>query len=306
MFIYSLKLFGSNWVKSLKFFLYYIVIWGLCFALLLPSIFAFKDLIVTNFKSNEVLSAFAGVFQMQLGLGLSTLVTTAYATLIDAFALNVGLAVYGLIVIFVILPFLINVGKYTFCEMLYSYMTSKNKVGFFSAFFKGLKNSLLFALCKVGYNLIFLCAVFASVFGMGMIENTFFITYLLPVVEFVILTLLFALHQISVLGWMSAIIVFDCNVFEGYRKGFKAVVRHFGKTFTASLVCFAFFWLLVLIFGVYSMAVLVPFMTTLLCVYDMAIFFSSQGMRFYYNENSILTPKKLEEVDSINKTAYLL
>ncbi len=306
LFLYSLKLFGSNWVKALKFFLYYVVIWGVCLVLLLPVIFEFQDVVVSNFQNANVLDAFAGVFKGSLGMGIYNIIHTSFATCQQVFEANVGLMIYGLIVLFIILPFLINIGKYAFCEMLYSYMTSKNKVGFFSALVKGLRKSLGFALCKTLYNLLFFAVTISAIYGVGTIENTFFITYFLPLVEFVILVVFFTLHELTVLGWMPALIVFDCNVFSAFRKGFKAVRRHLLSTFATTALYFFLFWLLILIFGVYTMIALVPLMTIMLCVFNMTMFFSSQGMRFYYNDVNILTPKKLEEVDNINKTAYIL
>lgn len=304
MFVYSLRLLGSNWSKALKLFLYYVVIWGICFALFLPVFFAFKQIVVANFK--PILSSFQGVFQGSVGSGLHNLFEMTFKSVTEAASANPGLFVYGLIVLFVFLPFLINVGKYTFCEMLYSYMTSKNQIGFFSALVKGLARALLFALCKTIYNFILWGITCTAVIGIGLIDNPVFVTYFLPLVEFVVLVLVFSLNQLSVLGWMPALIVFNCNIFTAYRKGFKAVGRHFWATFGATAAFFFLFWLITIVLGLYSMVVLVPVMGIVLCVYNMTIFFSSQGMRFYYNANNILTPKRLEEVDNINKTAYIL
>ena len=306
MFVNSIKLFGSNWVKVLKFLLYYVVIWGLCFALFLPVFFEFKDLVSSNFQSADMFSSFSGVFQGALGTNLHNIMQTSYLTLIDVFKANLGLAIYGLIVVFVFLPFFINVGKYALNEMLYSYMTSKAKVGFFSALVKSLKKSVPFALCKTFYNILFFAITLAIVYGIGLVEDAFFISYFLPLVIFIVLVLLFTLNQITVLGWAPASIVFDCNVFSAYRKGVKAVKRHFWSILGTTIIYFFLFWALAMIFGVYSLIVLVPIISALLCVYNMVVFFSSQGMRFYVNENKILTPKKLEEVDNINKTAYIL
>ncbi|MCQ2565080.1 MAG: hypothetical protein MJ152_04420, partial [Clostridia bacterium] len=147
---------------------------------------------------------------------------------------------------------------------------------------------------------------YAAVLGVALVEDPFFVKYFLPIVEFVLLVLLFTLNQIFVLGWSASIIVFDCGVCKAYRKGLKAAFRHFWKTFGIAALYFAMFWALVLIFGIYTMTILVPLATVLISVYDMTIFFTSQGMRFYVNKTQIMTPKKLEEVDNINKTAFIL
>ena len=38
----------------------------------------------------------------------------------------------------------------------------------------------------------------------------------------------------------------------------------------------------------------------------MVAFFSSQGMRFYEDADTIISPKKLEEIDKIEDAKYLL
>ncbi len=305
-FIYSLKLFGCNWAKALKLFLYYLIVWGVCICLLLPCFFAFRDLIVAGIKSTDLSSSFSGVFKGTLGVGLHNVAKGSFGILTDVFSSNLGLFIYGIIVVFILMPFLLNIGKYTFCSMLYYYMTSKSKVGFCGTMIKTLKNSTCFAAVKVFHNLFFLCAMFVSVYALALIENSLFYTHFLPWVAFVVLVLLFTVEQILVLGWCPAMVVFNSNVFVAYQKGFKAVKRHFLTTLGTTVLYFALFWAFVFIFGVFTMTVLVPLMTILLCVYNMVAFFISQGMRFYIDANNILTPKKLEEVDNINKTAFIL
>ncbi len=305
-FLYSLKLLGSNWVKALKFILYYIVIWGVCIVLLLPVIFRFGDYITTCIIEADILTTLNGVFQSSIGAGISKLILTVWDICMEVFSVSPALAIYGLLVVFGILPFLINIGKYTFCEMLYSYMTSKSKVGFWSALVRGLKKSHIYSACRTVYNLICLMIAIFAVYGVATIENNFFISYLLPLVLFVILVAVFTLNQLTVLGWMPALIVFNCNIFSAYRKGIKAVGRYIYSSTITSTLYFFMFWLLILIFGIYTMVVLVPITTTLLCVFNMVMFFSSQGMRFYYTNENIRTPKKLEEVDKINKALYII
>lgn len=305
-FLNSLKLFGSNWVKTLKFILYYVVVWGLCFALLLPAYFEFKSLIVSSFETTTALNAMSGAFGGSIGESLYYLLHILTNLVVAIFSQNVSIACYAVAVILVILPILINIGKYAFNEMIYSYMTSKTKVGFFSALIRSLKRSVVFAICKTFYNLFFVAIVLFSLYGLSLIGDVVFVAYFLPIVAFLVLVLLYTFNQLTVLGWASAMIVFDCNVFSAYRKGMKAVNRHFWATFATTSLYFALFWAIMIVFGPYSFVALVPIMSALLCIFDMVIFFTSQGMRFYINETKILTPKKLEEVDDIKKSSAIL
>lgn len=302
MFVNSLKLFGSNWSKTLKFVLYYIFVLGVCFAMLLPSFFEFKDLFVSNFQTTSAL----GVMAENYGQGIQNVILTTITTIMAAFSQNLGLAIYAIIVLFLILPFLVNIGKYTFCEMLYSYMTSKTKIGFFSAMIKSLKKSIPFSLCRIVYNWLFLAIIGGVVYALVLPTNEFFVKYCLVFVFYAVLVILFALNKIILLGWTPASIVFDVNVFSAFKKGIKAVKRHFWAIFGTTVLYFGLFWLLTFLLGAYSLIPMVVLMMALLSIYNMTVFFMSQGMRFYINDNKILTPKKLEEVDNINKTAFIL
>jgi len=304
IFINSLRLFKSNWLKVLKFLAYYVVVWGLCFALFLPVYFEFKTLTINNFTAENV--GLFGVFSGALGPNIRGAVSAAIVTIIDAFKANAGLAVYGLFVVFILLPFLINIGKYALCNSLYYYMTSNNQMGFLSALVKSLKKSLVFSVVKVFYNLLFVVVLGFTLYGLTRIEDPGYVKYALWVVVLIALILFYTSEQVTILGWIPAIIVFDCNVFRAYGKGIKAAARHFANMFGVSALFFLMFWVLTMVFGAYILAIIIPLMASMLCVYDMTAFFTSQGMRFYITPNKILTPKKLEEVDNINKTAYIL
>ena len=190
--------------------------------------------------------------------------------------------------------------------MLYGYMASKNKIGFFSAFFKTLNKSVLYSLCKTLYSLLFFALTTYLVFLLGMVENTYFQTYFLALCEIIILAVLFTLNKVTTACWAPASIVFGSSVAAAYIRGVKVVFRRFWKTLPVALIIFLLFFLLTFIAGVYSLVITVPLVAVLLCMFDMTTFFTSQGMRFYVNKTTILTPKKLEEVDNINKAKYIL
>ncbi len=305
-FFNSIKLLGSNWEKVLKLFLYYIVVWGITICLLLPVFFEFRDVITDNIRSTDVVASYTTMFSSSFGGYLNSLLMLVYTIFLDCVAVNLGLVIYGMIVIFLIMPFLLNIGKYVTCEMLYGYMASKSHVGFFSALFKTLNKNLLFSLFKTLYSLLFLALTTYLVFLLGFVNNTFFQTYFLALCEILMLVVLFTLNKVTTAGWAPAVIVFGCSVFAGYVKGLKVVFRRLPRTLLVAFLIFLVFFVITFIAGVYSLVVTVPIVASLLCMYDMTTFFTSHGMRFYVNNQIILTPKKLEEVDNINKAKYIL
>lgn len=305
-FVNSVKLFFSNWEKVLKLFLCYIVVWGISICLLIPVFLEFENVITSNINSTFDLTTYSTVFHQSFGGYLHTIFLTIFNILTDCFNANVGLLVYGFIVLFIIMPFLINVVKYAIYETLYGYMASKSKVGFFSALVKTLNKSLLYSLMKTFLNLIFYALITYLVFLLGLIEDVTFQNYYLALCEFLILVVLFTHNKIVTTGWAPAIIIFGCSVPTGFIRGIKVCHRRFGKTLLVGFLIYVVFFIITFMAGIYSLIITVPIAEALLCMFDMTMFFTSQGMRFYVNNTTILTPKKLEEVDNINKAKYIL
>ena len=305
-FFNSMKLFGSNWDKVWKLFLYYLFVWGITACLLLPCFFEFGSIIKADIQDTNVVASYTTVFHPSFGSYLNSMLVLVYTIFLDCVASNLGLLIYGFIVLFVFLPFLLNIGKYAVCEMLYGYMASKTKLGFFSSLFKTLNKSTLYSLCKTLYSLLFYALIIYLVFILGMVENTFFQTYFLGICEILVLAILFTLNKVTTACWAPASIVFGCSVVSAYNRGIKVVFRHFGKILLVALLIFLLFFIVTFIAGVYSFVLTIPLVAVTLCMFDMTTFFTSQGMRFYVNETTIMTPKKLEEVDNINKARYII
>ncbi len=305
-FFNSLKLFGSNWDKVWKLFLYYIFVWGVTICLLLPVFFEFSEIIIQNIQESAIVENYQTIFDNSFGQYLNNFFVLVSTTFISCANLNLGQAIYGIIVLFIFMPFLLNIGKYAICEMLYGYMASKTKVGFFSALFKTLNKSTFYSLFKTLYSLIFLALTIYLVFLLGFVEDTFFQTYFLALCEIILLAVLFTLNKVTTACWAPACIIFGCSVAVAYIRGVKVVFRRFWKTLPVALVIFLLIFFVTFVAGLYSLVITVPFAAILLCMFDMTTFFTSQGMRFYINKTTILTPKRLEEVDDINRAKYIL
>ncbi len=140
MFVNSIKLFGSNWSKTLKFLLYYIVIWGICFALFLPVFFEFKDLVVANVQSANTLDSFNGVFKGALGTNLHNIIHTSFLICVDAFNANLGLAIYGLVVVFVFYHFLSTLANMLWMKCCILTWQAKPRLDFLVLWLRGLKD----------------------------------------------------------------------------------------------------------------------------------------------------------------------
>ena len=101
-------------------------------------------------------------------------------------------------------------------------------------------------------------------------------------------------------------IVYDVNVFKAFGIGQRAILRRGARVFSTAFVIYLLAIVLSLILGVYAIIIILPIALPFSHIFEMTAFFSSQGMRFYVDLDTILTPKKLEEVDKIEKAKFIL
>ena len=59
-------------------------------------------------------------------------------------------------------------------------------------------------------------------------------------------------------------------------------------------------------FGVYSLVVIVPAFAVIMVMSEIVVFFGNHGMKYYIDQDTIISPKKHEELDKINQIKFLL
>ena len=286
MFKNSVKLLCANFDKVWKLLVYHILSFAVCFGLL--SIFYDFFVSAVNLAWTEANLAkvfasgtFYGYSVADVLLGITNAVWGFFVTI---FSKNVGIAVYFCFIIFYLLPFLMNIGKYVVNEMMYGFMSSAQKQSFTGTYLRTLKKSLQY---------------------LAKIQNDIF-DYILPLLFAIIPSILFAFKQTFNGGWAPAMIVFDVNVFKAFYLGNRAMLRRGARVFSTSFVFFLLSIVLSLILGVYAIIIILPIAFPFSDIFEMTAFFSSQGMRFYADYDTILTPKKLEEIDKIEDAKFIL
>ncbi|MBO5884806.1 MAG: hypothetical protein J6Q51_03320, partial [Clostridia bacterium] len=59
-------------------------------------------------------------------------------------------------------------------------------------------------------------------------------------------------------------------------------------------------------FTTFSLIALIPFASVSIIMLEMVMFFESQGMRYYVDLDSIVSPRKLEQCDKLNKVKNII
>ena len=183
-------------------------------------------------------------------------------------------------------------------------MSSCTKQSFTGTYLKSLK-AFGYSALKVLYSLPFNAIIVLSMWGLTRINNQVF-DYIMPFAFVIVPALLMAFKETFTGGWAPAKVVYNQNVFKSFSIGMRAVLRRGARVFSTAFIIFLLAIVLSIVLGLYSIIIILPLISPLLHIFEMVMFFSSQGMRFYVDSDTILSPKKLEEVDKIEDAKYIL
>lgn len=310
MFKNSLKLFVANFSVFWKLLLYKLISIGICVLLLMPVLSAWGECLqavdfltlLTNLSLNTVL-----VNTSVLLNNLFILVDAFVTAMGILFTVNAFALIYSVIVVFIILPFLFGLSSIPTGEGLYSYMASLSKTHFTAAYVSKIGTSALYSLFRTLVNLPFIGLVavcmyyLLSLTTMGGLMQIF-----LPVLIIVIFVFLVSIWLTVFCGWMPATVVFNLKPLKSFKKGIKAVSRKFARLFSSVVVIIFFATMLSFMFTTFSLIALIPLASVSIIMLEMVTFFESQGMRYYVDLDSIVSPKKLEQCDKLNKVKNII
>lgn len=307
----SIKLFFANFSTMWKMLLYYIICLCVIFCLALPVI----DPITQAVNASGVLEEIKSVLtQFNISANIFTLFEQVYLIFIlifnvitDIFATNAFAVIYILFLLFWLLPFLLDLAEIPTCEMIYGYMSSCTKYGFTSTFIKRMGTSAVVGVMKTTVkaimNVLFLVGAFYII---KIIEFGGIIYYAVPFIFVAYFSIVMSIEEMLFGGWVPSIVCLNCKTFEGFKKGlettFKYMVRNFSTYTMLVLACI----LVNYFFGTIAFAVLLPMSALLIKIASVVMFFTGQGMRYYVDLDTIITPQKFEESDNFKKVIDIL
>ena len=306
MFRNSVKLLFSNFATVWKLLLYYLIITLIGVGLVAP---VFSS-VVEVFRSHnffEVLVDLLTTFNLGTNIlsifaSFGTVISTLVACILDYFVIHTWLAVYLTFLFVVLLPFLYELGGIAAGEILYGYMSSQAQVNFTGRIFSSVRKSFKYILAKLliatPINILIFFLIY-KVFALTALGGT--IKFAVPLIITVVLCLLVTLRLVLFAGWLPALIVNDCGVWSAFALGIRAVGRRFFRTFSTMLVFVLLNICIDVLFGSIAFLLLVPLGVYFVYIIDFVMFYGSQGMRYYVDADTIISPKRLEEVDRFSR-----
>ncbi len=306
MFRNSVKLLFSNFATVWKLLLYYLIITLIGVGLVAP---VFSS-VVEVFRSHnffEVLVDLLTTFNLGTNIlsifaSFGTVISTLVACILDYFVIHTWLAVYLTFLFVILLPFLYELGGIAAGEILYGYMSSQAQVNFTGRIFSSVRKSFKYILAKLliatPINILIFFLIY-KVFALTALGGT--IKFAVPLFITVVLCLLVTLRLVLFAGWLPALIVNDCGVWSAFARGLKAVGRRFFRTFSTMLVFVILNICIDVLLGSIAFLLLVPLGVYFVYIIDFVMFYGSQGMRYYVDADTIISPKRLEEVDRFSR-----
>lgn len=306
----SLKLFVANFSVFWKLLLYKIIAILICVLLLIPTFNAwsgalssvnFGELFV-NFATNTVFVNTPGLLR-----NLFIVVEAFMEVLEILLSTNAFMLFYTLFVVLIVLPFLFGLSSIPSGEGLYSYMASLSKSSFSAAFVSKLGTSALYSLIRtlitLPFILLFLCGLY---FLLSLSMQNGIIQVFLPIILVLYIVTLLAIFVTTLSGFMPATVVFNASPIKSFNKGFKAVCRIYFRVFSSIFVIFFFTTIFSSMLTTFSLIALIPLASVAVLMLEMVMFFESQGMRYYVDLDSIVSPRKLEQCDKFDKVKNII
>ena len=311
MFKNSIKLLMSNFSSVWKLLLYKIIVIAIVVGLFCATLNFLNTLTTITQLTNNIFTFLSScnfsTTPLDILANLFNVGQSLYNVVLEMIAEMPYVFAYILALIFVILPFLWHLSDVAVSETLYGYMSSQTKYGFMGALVRKLNTASLYALIftviVLPFNVIFI-AGFVKILLLSSIGGL--LLYFLPFLLILYTIIYFSLRTTLLSGWVPAITVNNCNAITGFKKGLKALLRRFFRVWSTSIVIMLAFMGFVSFFGSFGFFVALPVACLLISIFGMVMFFESQGMRYYVDMDTILTPKKLEQTDKINKLKNLI
>ena len=302
----TIRLLMANFSTVWKLVFYYLIVLGIVVGLMSP----FFGVIGTTINGTGDLTAIGDLlttFNVSVNFisfvgELNILLSSVIQSILNLFITNFWIAIYLSVLMLYVLPVLFGLADLPVGQTLFGYMSSLTKYNFVGSYVSMLGRSIRFQLFKnliyLPFNLLII-AVFVLTLGLSAVGGL--MIYFLPIIIIVPFIVLVALKRTLLSGWMPAKVVYDCNMFVAFGKGMKAVFKRFFRVFSTALAMTIIIFALSYLFGTYAIFVIIPVGMAMFYVFEMVTFYSSQGMRFYVDLDTIVKPKLLEECDSFKK-----
>ncbi|MCL2540420.1 MAG: hypothetical protein FWE53_03220 [Firmicutes bacterium] len=212
---------------------------------------------------------------------------------------------------FIVGPLILGQLDLTIGNCLYGYMGSNSKLSFWGSFVLNIGKSFKLRLIKLfivlpADILIFTIMFFSlELFALGALW-----AYFAPFIIILGGCVLVGLRLSLFACWTPNMIVTNQGVFRSLRENFRCGMVKFQRTAISAFVlvliifvlnyCFMFFTA-----GV-ALLITIPISVLMIYIFGFVIYFQNNGLKFYVDSGTIITPKKQEFNDELSKIKHII
>ena len=226
---------------------------------------------------------------------------------IDNLALNfigVGIAIF-------LLSVFINMAQLPCCDVIKGHMSNLSKFGFCGAylrnFWRSLKQGIVLFFVKLPFwAIILVCGYY--VLNLMTLNSIWAI--LSPMLFIFIVLIVLSIQNTIFVCFTPYLCLHDCRTFNALNNGFKIVSKRFYRTWSNSIM----FVLIALVINfvcaryTFGVALLITLPATIIMnnIFNMVVYYESQGMRYYIDSNTIINSKEFAEQDSVEDAKFVI
>lgn len=311
MFKNSIKLLVSNFSTVWKLLAYKLIVIAIVVGLFCVSLSYLNQLDTIENFSNSLISFLttANVASVPTAIVNNFLIlVVAGFDVIYELIIELPFVFSYIVLLFVfILPYLWHLSDIATSESLFGFMASQTKFGFTSSLIRNLNSANAYSWAYTILILPFNLAFLAGVIGLLFVSQLSTLLMFLSPLVILLLTLIYYSLRTTVLScWASGITTTNSSTFKGFRRNLSAISRRFFRIWSTAIVFVFGFIVVSLLIGAFGLIFLLPIFCLTISVFGMVVFFETQGMRYYVDFDKIISPKKLEQTDKINKLKFII
>lgn len=273
-----------------------------------------ESLVQTGFFDRVAQFFVDNVFNVRIDL-LMTNVSVLINQFFEIISADLSTLLPLVIVLFVIIvfggTFLFSLADIAITECMYGFMGSCAKLSFTGCLISNLGRSVKYALSKMATVMILdLLIITGLIFSFRLLSIGGIMNYLGPIILLAGLILLLSFRYAFFCCWAPAVVVKNQSIFKALKDNFKSIFKKFKTVWLSQLAIIVILFVinvgvLILTCGVGCLFT-IPASILYSCIVNNVLYFQLNGLRYYIDRENIVTPKKVEEQESLNTVKFIV
>ena len=309
----AFRLLGTNFSLVWKNLAYKLIV----FAVFGGIMVAFGLHIVETLKSagffddlSEFWSNMFAMSTLEFNIALVDLLNSGADIVISNLA-SLSLNLIGICVAFIFLCVFVNMAQLPMTDVIKGHMSSLTKFGFCGAYLRNFWNSLKQGIVLFLVKLPFWAIIVVSgYYVLNLMTLSSIWAILSPMLFALIAIIVISIQNTAFACFTPCLALHNCGVFKALNMGGKTVSKRFYRTWSNNIVFVVFAFVINFVCARYtygvSLLVTLPATIVMNTIFNLVVYYESQGMRYYIDSNTIIYSKEFSEQDKAKVAKYVI